>query len=392
MTPILGIGSALPPLRIDRDTAADYARTVSCTNSEERRKLGILYRRTGIGCRGSVLLERRSGDAAGDGLSDGIGQAVAQSFYPPAVSEHDRGPSTECRNRRYEREAPPLALAASAAALRDSQVSPGEITHLITVTCTGFSAPGIDISLIDDLSLPPHTERIQVGFMGCHAAINGLRVARGLIAAEPASRVLLCSVELCSLHYQYGFDVDRIVSGALFADGAGALVLGGESADAAHSSTGAASTGASTNPGNGIRGELVATGSYLVPESRDAMTWRIGDHGYEMTLSAKVPDVLRVGLRPFLSSWLDGLGESIESIGGWAVHPGGGRILTAVEQALALPGEALATPREVLSEHGNMSSATMPIILESFAHNGQAKPWLMLGFGPGLEIEVALIR
>ena len=386
MTFILGFGSALPPLRIDRDSAAHYAGLVSCTTVEERRKLGILYRRTGIGHRGSVLLERQPEPA------DGTVPNVDQSFYPPAESAEDRGPSTEIRNRRYEFEAPSLAREASLRALRDGNLHPTKITHLITVTCTGFSAPGIDISLIDELGLSPETERIQIGFMGCHAAINGLRVARGLIAAEPAARVLLCCVELCSLHYQYGFDANRIVSGALFADGAGAVVLAGVDA-LGDSANGADISAVDPFPlRRRTRSEVTATGSYLVPDSRDAMSWRIGDHGYEMTLSASVPEWILSHLGGYLRSWLQRQGESIESIGGWAVHPGGTRILAAVEQALSLPAEALQTPRAVLSEHGNMSSATMLVILESFARQGQPKPWLMLGVGPGLEIEVALIR
>jgi predicted naringenin-chalcone synthase len=137
---------------------------------------------------------------------------------------------------------------------------------------------------------------------------------------------------------------------------------------------------------------LVATGSYLVPDSRDAMTWRIGDHGYEMTLSASLPSRIEADLGPFLVDWLHTQGESVASIGGWAVHPGGARIITAVESAMGLAPEQLHTSRRVLAEHGNMSSATMPIILERFHAAGQPRPWLMLGFGPGLEIEVALIR
>ena len=241
------------------------------------------------------------------------------------------------------------------------------------VTCTGFNAPGIDIELIDRLGLPATTERVQVGFMGCHGAINGLRVADGLVAARPSSRVLMCCVELCSLHLQYGLDADSVVSNAIFADGASAMVL----------ESGQAPIGLGT---------IQATGSCLVPESRDAMTWRIGDNGYAMTLSAQVPGLIEQELKGFLSEWLAKQGETIESIGGWAAHPGGARILSSVETALDLPEDALEVSRSVLSDHGNMSSATMLFILERFLARNQPKPWLMLGFGPGLEIEVALIR
>lgn len=361
MTSIAGLAAAVPPYRIDRQEAIDYAQTLSSHNSAQARRLKVIYRRAGVEQRGSVLLEPAAENS------------VRQSFYPAATSPEDRGPTTRCRSQRYAAEAPALARASSQAALDRSGVAAGEITHLVTVTCTGFDAPGIDIALIDELSLPRTTQRVQVGFMGCHGAINGLRTAAGLIAAHPGARVLLCSVELCSLHYQYGYDADRIVSGALFADGSGAMVL-----------TAAA--------GGSPVARLDATGSYLVPASREAMTWRIGNHGYEMTLSASVPGLIETELKAFLSAWLADQGEAIETIGGWAVHPGGSRILSAVETALALPADALAVPRRVLAEHGNMSSSTMVMILERFASAGTPKPWLMLGFGPGLEIEVALIR
>ena len=360
---IVGLGLALPTHRIDRESAAEYASTVSCSEPGQAKKLKAIYRRSGIEQRGSVLLERLP-------ESDRLGQ----SFYPPARSPEDRGPTTARRSDRYAEDAPALARAAARAALADGRVASQEITHLVTVSCTGFHAPGFDITLIDDLGLSPRTQRVQVGFMGCHGAINGLRAAAGLTALHRQAKVLVCSVELCSLHYQYGFNANRIVSGAIFADGAGALVV-------------------APGPNNGdTTPRLVATGSYLVPKSRDAMTWRIGDHGYEMTLSASLPSLIEAHLGPFLVDWLHAHGESVGSIGGWAVHPGGARIITAVESAMGLAPEQLHTSRRVLAEHGNMSSATMPIILERFATAGQPRPWLMLGFGPGLEIEVALIR
>lgn len=358
---ILGLGTSIPKFRVDCSTSARFAAKMSCADSLQSRKVSALYRRSGIEHRGSVLLADHSGDE------------VVSDFYAPAASMHDRGPTTKSRSDRYATEAPVLAKEASAAALLQSRVAADQITHLVTVSCTGFNAPGIDIALIDGLGLPPTTERIQVGFMGCHGAINGLRAARGLVAADADARVLLCSVELCSLHYQYGLQSDRIVSNALFADGSAAMVLG------------------SSIAGAGM-GAIDSTGSYLVPDSRDAMTWSIGDNGYEMTLSAQVPSLIERHLKSFLSQWLADQGETIGSIGGWAVHPGGTRILSSVENSLGLSPDALAVPRAVLGDHGNMSSATMLFIVNRFAELKQPKPWLMLGFGPGLEIEVALIR
>ncbi|QDT03231.1 Alpha-pyrone synthesis polyketide synthase-like Pks18 [Rubripirellula lacrimiformis] len=371
---IRGMGTSVPKYRADHLASASFADKMSCNNSSQSRKVAALYRRTGIEHRGSVLLDQNAHSE------------IVNDFYPPLSSPEDRGPTTQLRSDRYALEAPALALGASRAAIRNSGITVDSITHLVTVSCTGFSAPGIDIELIDQLGLPATTQRVQVGFMGCHGAINGLRAASGLVAASPGANVLMCSVELCSLHYQYGYDPDRIVSGALFADGSAAMVLNSLNIDEIESPE------MDTTAFGNTAHRVAATGSCLVPASRDAMTWRIGDFGYEMTLSAKVPGLIEKHLKSFLEPWLAEQGETIDSIQGWAVHPGGSRILTAAESTLGLPGDAVDTSRGVLSDHGNMSSATMLFILERFTKADKPKPWLMLGFGPGLEIEVALIR
>ena len=372
---ITGSGTAVPRYQATSKASATFASKISCGTAAEARKVQALYRRTGIDQRGSVLLEENA-------VSD-----IVNDFYTPAEHMEDRGPGTKARNDRYRSEASALAKRAATVALKTSGLMSEEITHLITVSCTGFNAPGIDIALIDDLELPYTTQRIQVGFMGCHAAINGLRAGNGIVASDKRAKVLMCCVELCSLHYQYGMVADHIVSNALFADGAAAIVIESEQGKTEHS-PGIHTTHSRPLP----LGFVDATGSFLVPKSRDAMTWSIGDNGYQMTLSARVPNLIEEHLADYLSDFLQQQGESLGSISGWAVHPGGSRILSAVEKTLKLPKEALATSRSVLADHGNMSSATMLFILERFAAKRQPKPWLMLGFGPGLEIEVSLIR
>lgn len=357
---IIGLGMAVPEHRISRQGALDYAATLSCQSPRQQKRLRAVYGRTGVDRRGSVLLS-----------TNGDGQ-LHQDFFPPAEDAEDRGPTTAERGRQFQRYAGHLADRASRQAFDDIDCQPGQVTHLITVTCTGFHAPGIDIELIDALGLPVTTQRVQLGFMGCHGAINALRVARGLLAGEPDATVLVCCVELCSLHYQYGYDANRIVSGAIFADGAAAMLLQGSDEDGF--------------------ADVAATGSCLVAESREAMTWKIGNHGFEMTLSAAVPELIERHLQPFLEPWLVHQGVDLSMIGGWAVHPGGTRILTAVQAALGLDDGQLRHSREVLAQHGNMSSATLPMVLQRFAEAGVPRPWLMLGFGPGLEIEVAFLR
>ncbi len=360
---IVGLGISPPPFSIQQERSIEFAKSLLHNPGKEVRALPALYRMTNVNYRGSVLLECEDQDVVAE-----------QTFYPDADSSDQRGPSTRVRLDRFQKDALPLARRASEAAIADANVEASSITHIIVVTCTGFYSPGLDVELIESLGLSPETQRVQVGFMGCHAAINGLRVAKGLLADDPQATVLMVCVELCTLHYQYGWDPDRVVSNAIFADGAAAAIL--------------RNTG-STSSDPGIR--VQATGSYLVENSKDSMTWRIGDSGFEMTLSAEVPGLIEAKLHGYLTQWLGRQGLKLTDIQGWAAHPGGPRILRSVETALELPESALECSRAVLADHGNMSSATMLFILRRFMDSGTERPWLMLGFGPGLEVEVALL-
>ena len=357
---ILGLGTAQPLHSIAQDDAAELAKAFCCHTNEHARLLPILYQRTQIQQRGSVLLE--SADGAG----------VQQSFFSPAVGHVDHGPTTGRRMQRYAQEAGPLALTAARRALDESQLPAAQVTDLITISCTGFVAPGIDVQLMKALNLPSALQRTHIGFMGCHGALNGLRVASALAEAEPSARILLCAVELCSLHFCYGWDSGKIVANSLFADGAAALVAGAQ--------------GRATDQ----EWRVVATGSYLFPNSEDAMTWRIGDHGFEMTLSTNVPLLLRAHLRAWLERWLARYELQMRQIRSWAIHPGGPRILQTAASCLNLTDDAIAVSREVLAECGNMSSATILFVLERLRRRGAPRPCVALGFGPGLAAEVVL--
>jgi predicted naringenin-chalcone synthase len=209
--------------------------------------------------------------------------------------------------------------------------------------------------------------------MGCHGAINGLRVARAIVGADPAACVLLCCAELCSLHHQYDLDPSTIIANALFADGAAAVVCGaGDDAD-----------------GSAYR--VVATGSTLVDDSEDVMSWRIGDHGFAMTLSAKVPKLIARHLRPWLDGWLGSHGLRVDSVPAWAVHPGGPRILTAFSEATGVGRDGIEASYRVLARYGNMSSPTVLFVLDELRSNGAPRPCVAMAFGPGLAVEAALL-
>ncbi len=360
---IAGIGTAVPGNRLTQKEAAAIAREFLHAGDEQLRLLPVLYRRTGVRARHSVL-----GGWSGEQLAAGGG------FYGRSRAEGDRGPTTGARVERFVAEAAPLAAAAAEGALAEAAIDAERITHLVTVSCTGMSAPGFDLELAKRLGLSRHLARSHIGFMGCHGAMNGLRVARAFVEADPRARVLLAAVELCSLHLYYGWDPEKIVANAIFADGAAALV-GVPGAEAAADSW-----------------QVEASGSHVIADSEDEMTWKIGDHGFEMTLSARVPDLVGPHVRPWLESWLAERGLAVEEVGSWAVHPGGPRILSAFQGAVGLDREALADSWEVLAEYGNMSSPTVLFIVDRLRRRAAPRPAVALGFGPGLTIEAALIR
>lgn len=359
---IHAIGTAVPAGSVSQAEALVLAQAMSDGSAE--RLLGRIYANPAVQRRASVLIEPANGHPSG------------QRFYPPA-SVLARGPGTGERLARYAAEAPALGEQACRAALSETGVAPSAISHLITVSCTGFAAPGLDARLIDSLGLAPTAARTHVGFMGCHGAINGLRIADAICRADPAAAVLLCAVELCSLHFQYTPDPGQAVANSLFADGAAAAVV---------------QPARPRPPAGGDEPlSLRAFGSCLFPDSAADMTWTVGDHGFRMTLSPRVPDLLRANLRPWLEGWLATNGLTLADIRSWAVHPGGPRILDAVAESLDLPPAALAPSRDTLACHGNMSSPTVLFILDQLRHAGAPRPTLSLAFGPGLVAEAMLL-
>jgi predicted naringenin-chalcone synthase len=364
---ILSVGTALPSTAVTSAEAVQLARMICCpSRQEEAEHLPSLYRQTGIANR-HLAFPRQ--------VVDDILQGTRQTGSPflPGNVPDDPGPTTAERMAHYVREAAPLAVRAARAALDDSGYRPSAVTHLVTVSCTGFTAPGVDCALIHELGLPATVERTNVGFMGCHGALNGLRVARGLAAAQDNACILVCAVELCGVHFHYPWNPKRVVANALFADGAAAVI------------------GVPDHAAPADAWRLTASGACLFADSAHAMTWNIGDHGFEMTLATRVPEMIAQNLKPWLEAWLAGNGLRLKDIASWAVHPGGPRILTAVEEALGLTTEATADSRAILADCGNMSSPTILFILKRLRDRNAGRPCVGLGFGPGLAAEAALL-
>jgi len=368
---IQGIGTAVPEYSIAQEDAAEIAREVHDYTPDQKRLLPVLYRRAGVRTRYSVVLQTDSGPLEG-----------RQSFFPPEVDSGRQGPSTGARMAKFEQSAGELATAAAARAIADAGIAAQDVTDLITVSCSGFYSPGFDITLVRDLPLSNSVTRTHVGFMGCQGALNALRVARAMTTANTEACVLICCLELCSLHHQYAWDPERMVANALFADGAAALVCRGVPGDPPTNREAIAPR----------TWEVVSNGTTIVPETTDAMSWRIGDNGFQMTLSAQVPELIHHHLRPWLAEWLSGHELTPDSVPTWGIHPGGPKILSACLESLGFPRERLADSFEVLSEYGNMSSPTVLFILDRLRRRNAATPCVLLGFGPGLTIEAGLLR
>jgi alpha-pyrone synthase len=268
-------------------------------------------------------------------------------------------PNTARRMELFEQSAPALMKkAVDRLALNEKERS--GITHVLVTCCTGLYAPGLDFEIVDHLGLSANVERTMVGFMGCYAAINALKLARHIVRSDPKAGVLMVNLELCTLHFQETQELEQVLSFLVFADGAAAsLITAGEQGLA-----------------------LDSFKAVMVPETRGLITWKIRELGFDMLLSGQVPGELGRALHEGeLMAERDGIDL-------WAVHPGGRSILDAVENGLELPTNALAASREVLSSFGNMSSATVMFVLQRVMQ--QARPGqrgCAMSFGPGLTAE-----
>ena len=290
------------------------------------------------------------------------GTINGEPFYVPGDF-----PSTGARMLHYEAEAP--VLAQRAVTKLELGAAKDEITHLIVTSCTGFSAPGIDLQLIQRLGLNPSIERTIVGFMGCYAAINALKLARHIVRSEPAAKVLVVSIELCTLHFQESNDFELMMPFLLFADGCAAALISAEPKGFAMDSFHAE----------------------VFPEAASQMAWHIRDLGFDMVLSSRVPSSVGEAIGKASSKILGG--ASAGDIALWAVHPGGRAILDAVQDAFRLPLNALDASRRVLRDFGNMSSATVLFVLKALLEDRKpGAAGCAMSFGPGLVAETMLFK
>ena len=370
-TVLEAIATANPPYKLTQNEAANFMLQTESLSASIRKRIPSIYANSGIDYRYSCI-------------SDYGGDLQNFELYPDNW-ELTPTPTTFSRNQKYEAYAPKIALQAAQQAIALADLTAKDITHIIVVSCTGFSAPGIDIHLIKHLGLSYGISRTMIGFMGCHAAFNGLKSAHAICQSDRQAKVLLVCVELCSLHFQVADTLENTIINAIFSDGAAAAIL-------------------TSRPFAEAEGKLAYTDGYslLIENTEELMNWTIGDTGFLMGLSPKVPDVVVGHLPDYLRTFLNDHNLTQNDLNFWAIHPGGRRIIEKIQLACELSDRMVADSFEILRRYGNMSSPTILFILKqilenhqigtSYRPNSNFQNGIALAFGPGLSIEGCLFQ
>ncbi len=360
---IQSIGIANPGERISQDHILGFMQRAHALNKQDSARLQALYRATGIKYRYSVIPDYHQ---------------VENSFYPP-TKDLEPFPTIEDRMKVYQEKALGLAKAAISDCFSQLHLQDfSSVTHLITVSCTGMYAPGLDIELIETLGLSSNTERTSITYMGCYAAFNAIKIGDSICRSNPNAVILILCLELCSIHFQKKADADNMLANALFGDGAAALVQ-------------------SSLPLGPVRLEPVKFHCDLIPNGKQDMAWNIGNFGFEMRLSSYVPEVIKSGVKQLSDRLLEKLQLDLSEIDYFALHPGGKRILEVIEDELHLTRNQNKYAFEVLRNYGNMSSPTVLFVLKKIVEDFRTGSLdhgyvLSIAFGPGLTLESMVLR
>ena len=329
-------------------------------NEADKRKLKFLYHQSAIDTRYSVV-------------PDYSLEANDWQFYP-ATENLDPFPSLEHRMEWFNKTAPGLSVKAIEDCIKN-KIEKAEITHLITVSCTGMSAPGLDLQIIEKMDLPSTIFRTSVNFMGCYAAIHGLKLADAFCKNDKNAKVLVACTELCTLHFQRENTVDNIASSLIFGDGCAALLV--------------------TNDDNKEEGLHVKNFySEVAFKGKKDMSWQLSSSGFLMTLSGYVPELIGQDFNTLLTNALLSAGMTKDKISHWCMHPGGKRILTSIEKSIDISSSDLKESYNVLRNYGNMSSPTILFVLKEIMDSLDKKKEANIfgaAFGPGLTMETFIL-
>jgi predicted naringenin-chalcone synthase len=365
MAKITSLGTAVPAYQHLQHHILQFAKRVHATDEKSHRVIEFLYKQSGINSRYSVLPDYSAPEQEW------------QFYYNSPTLEPF--PNLEKRMDCYHEHAAPLSMAAIQQCL-GSHTQPAEITHLITVSCTGMSAPGLDLQLAELLNLSPNIFRTSVNFMGCYAAIHAMQIADAICNSNQQAKVLIVCTELCTLHFQKAATEDNITATLLFADGSAAALV-----EASHVEK------------KGF--ELQQFYSHVASKGKNDMSWKLSSSGFLMQLSGYVPALLKHDFEPLVKAALQKAKLEQAGITHWCIHPGGKKILEAVSQSLSLPPQALDYSYQVLRQYGNMSSATILFVLAHIQQSlmtqvSTAMPAVVFGaaFGPGLTLETFIAR
>jgi predicted naringenin-chalcone synthase len=329
-------------------------------DKKARRYISKIYQDSGIDTRFSVIPD--------------FGSDAPEVFFKLGEDGFPIEPGTAQRNEIYVHESKKMLVAIADKIIGGCPgIERADITHVITVSCTGFYNPGPDLQIIQGLGLKESTERYNIGFMGCYGAFPAMRMAKQFCQANPDAVVLVVCLEYCSLHLQLDSDLDSIVANSVFADGASALLISAKP------------------PMDKKSLKLDAFASALVTEGAEDMAWTIGDRGFDIVLSKYVPKIIGANISDLVNCVLEQNDINIDSIDLWAVHPGGKSILDKIEQGLELAPSQLADSRYVLRNYGNMSSATVLFVLKEMIEKSTYSKICAIAFGPGLSVESALL-
>lgn len=356
------VATTVPEAYYTQETALSIMKGLISDSDETAKFLDRIYRSSAIGKRHTVIND--------------YGKRPEEYLFYPRTSDMKPEPTPKMRNDLYIREANRLSLEAVRKLMdRLPNVDPGTITHMITVSCTGFSAPGFDVHIVRELRLNPRISRFHVGFMGCYAAFPAMNLARSICIADPGSRILVVNTELCSIHLQQSRELEIIIANMLFADGVSAALI-------------------SSNPGDssGNRILLHRFFSRILGGSEDKMAWSIGNTAFDMKLSAYIPQILNENILPVLSDFYRDSGTTRDDISIWAIHPGGRAILDRLGKTLGLGKEDLSDAYDILRDYGNMSSATIMFLLERILAGDRRGNIFSAAFGPGLTVETAFME
>ena len=356
MAKIISISTEVPAYKHTQQHLLEFMQGAYNAGEKESRILNYLYKHSGIDTRYSVIPDFTS--------------PLAEWEFFPRSRDLEPFPNLDYRMQWFKKHALPLSLKCANKCI-DGYIEKKEITHLITVSCTGMSAPGLELELMEAMGLNTNITRTAINFMGCYAAIHGLKMANDIVTAQPLSKVLVVCTELCSLHFQKTYAEDTVAVPILFGDGCAAVLVCNDDL-----------------PQKGIR--LDSFYSEVLKDAKDSMQWRLSANGFAMTLAADVPELFGADIKPLKERAIAKAGYSEESIKYYCIHPGGKRILETLVKGLGITSEDIATSYKILREYGNMSSATVLFVLKEMWEKIPADEEAHIfaaAFGPGLTME-----